>query len=289
MPSRKGLAVLTASALLFLPGMLFSAPVKVVAAENFYGDIVSQLGGSLVTVTSILSDPNVDPHEYETNVATAKLIASADLIVENSGGYDDWMDKLASASGKPRRLVKAYDLAPTKLPENEHVWYQPQNVRALAVALSAELKRLLPQDTAALDARLKAFLERLKTVDDKIAALKGKFFGVPVALTETIYLYQTGPLGLNVLTPFAFQKAVAEGDDPPAAQAVLAENQIRNGQVKALIFNTQTSTPATAKLLDLAKKASIPVVAVTETMPVGETYQSWMLKQLSALERALIR
>src|SRR5271157_4658233 len=132
--------------------------VNVVAAENFYGNIVSQLGGEKVNVTSILSDPNVDPHEYESSVDDAKAIAVADLVIENSGGYDDWMDKLLSGSPNPKRvLLKGFDIAPTKLPDNEHVWYNVDNVQAIAQAVTDSLSRLDPGDKAIFAGNLKTF------------------------------------------------------------------------------------------------------------------------------------
>ena len=131
------------------------AIIKVVAAENFYGNIVAQLGGEKVSVTSILSDPNVDPHEYESSVEDAKAIALADLVIENSGGYDDWMDKLLSASTSARRvLIKGFDIAPTKLPDNEHVWYNVDNVQAIAQAVTDSLKKLDPADAVLFSQRI---------------------------------------------------------------------------------------------------------------------------------------
>lgn len=274
--------------LLVTIGGVQASPVTVVAAENFYGNVVSQLGGTRVSVLSILSDPNIDPHEYESNVENAKAIATADLIIENSGGYDDWMDKLVSASPNPHRiLLKGFDLAPIHLPDNEHVWYNPENVKAIAQALSESLKQLDPMGRQVYDKNLGTFLLQVQAVTDKLNSLKAKFAGTPIALSETIFLYQAGPIGLKVLTPFEFQKAVAEGNDPPAADATITETQIREKQVKLLVFNAQTITPETDKLKSLAKEAGLPVVAVTETMPLVENYQTWMLRQLTSLEMAL--
>src|ERR1700745_1950217 len=99
-----------------------SVAINVVAAENFYGDIVKQLGGSHVSATSIISNPNVDPHQYESNAQNAITVSKAQLVIETSGGYDDWMDKILSGSPNSNRLlVKAFDIAQVKLPENEHV------------------------------------------------------------------------------------------------------------------------------------------------------------------------
>ncbi len=265
-----------------------SSTINVVAAENFYGDIVKQLGGSHVSVTSIISNPNVDPHEYESSVKTAIQVSKAQLVIENGGGYDAWMDRILSGSPNSNRLVlKGFDVAQVKLPENEHVWYGIDNAATIAQAITNDLKKLDPTDAATFDSNLQVFMQSLHPILQKIAAIKSKYAGTPVGLTETIYLYQAVPLGLNVLTPFEFQKAMAEGNEPPADTVVTAENQITHHQIKVLIYNEQTITPSTTKLENDAMAQNIPIVPVTETMPPGKTYQTWMLDQLNVLEQAL--
>ena len=262
--------------------------INVVAAENFYGDIVKQLGGSHVSVTSIISDPNIDPHEYESNVQTAIQVSKAQLVIENSGGYDDWMDKILSGSPNSNRLVlKGFDVAQVKLPENEHVWYSIDNAAIIAQAITDDLKKLDPADAATFENNFQMFKQSLQPIQQTIHAIKSKYAGTPVGLTETIYLYQAVPLGLTVLTPFEFQKAMAEGNDPPADTFVTAENQITHHQIKVLIYNEQTITPSTTKLENDARAQNIPIVPVTETMPPGKTYQTWMLDQLNTLEQDL--
>jgi zinc/manganese transport system substrate-binding protein len=262
--------------------------ITVVAAENFYGNLASQLGGSHVAVTSILSDPNVDPHAYQSNVNTAIMVSRANLVIENGAGYDDWMDKiLSSAPNSNRLLLKGYDLAPTHLPENEHVWYSFANITVIAQAITTDFKRLDPADAAAFDHNLQVFTQSLQPLQQKIATINTKYHGVPVGLTETIYLYQAQPEGLNVLTPFEFEKALAEGNDPPADTVITATNQINHHQIKVLIYNVQTITPVTTNLENLAKAQNIPIVPVSETMPAGKTYQTWMMDQLNALQTAL--
>jgi zinc/manganese transport system substrate-binding protein len=160
-------------------------------------------------------------------------------------------------------------------------------MQSIAQAITADLKKLDAADAAAFDSNLQTFAKSLKQIQQKIDEIKGKYAGRPVGLTETIYLYQTGPLGLNVLTPFEFQKAMAEGNDPPADTVVTAENQINHHLIKVLIYNEQTVTPSTTKLQNDARAQNIPIVPVTETMPPGKTYQTWMLDQLNALEMAL--
>ena len=265
-----------------------SSTIKVIAAENFYGDIAKQVGGSYVSVTSIISNPNVDPHEYESSVKTAIQVSQAQLVVENGGGYDDWMDKLLSGSPNPNRItVNAFNIAQIKLPENEHVWYSVDNAATIAQTIASDLEKLDPLHTSTFEQNVLAFKQSLQPTQQKIAAIKAKYAGTPVGLTETIYLYQAVPLGLNVLTPFAFQKAMAEGNEPPADTVVIAENQITHHQIKVLIYNVQTITPSTTKLQHDARAQNIPVVPVTETMPPGKTYQTWMLDQLNVLEQAL--
>lgn len=284
------------SALFLVVSLTFLSPaagaaetkVKIVAAENFYGNIAEQIGGDQVAVTSILSDPNVDPHEYESNVDDAKAIADADLVIENSGGYDDWMDKLLSASPSAKRvLLKGFDIAVQKLPDNEHIWYEVDNARAVAHALADNLAKIDAADAAVFKKNRQVFDNSLAAIRQKIVQLKRKYAGTPVGLTETIFLYQSGPLGLTMLTPFEFQKSIAEGNDPPADAAAEAESQVTEKKIKLLIYNEQTVTPITTKLQDEAKAEGIPILPVTETMPSALNYQNWMLSQLAALDRAL--
>jgi zinc/manganese transport system substrate-binding protein len=265
-----------------------SQVIQVVAAENFYGDIVKQLGGSHVAVTSILSNPNVDPHEYESNVQTAVAVSKAQLVVENGNGYDAWMDRLLSASPNNSRVVLVgANIADHKLPDNPHVWYGIENMPAIAQAITAALKKLDTADASTFDSNLATFKQTLVLLEQKIREINKKYRGTPVALTETIYLYQAVPEGLAVLTPFDFQKAIAEGNDPPADTVIEANNQITRKEVKILIYNSQTVTPITTNLQNEAKNLNIPVVPVSETMPPGKTYQTWMIDQLNTLQQSL--
>jgi zinc/manganese transport system substrate-binding protein len=262
--------------------------IRVVAAENFYGDIVRQLGGKHVAVTSLLSNPNVDPHEYSSSVRDAEAVSDADIVVKNGGGYDDWMDKLLSATPNSERTVlSGFDLATTKLPDNEHVWYSIDNIKGIATAITGALKAKDAADASTFAHNLQTFTQSLQPIQQKMDEIKQKYAGTPVGLTETIFLYQSGPLGLKMMTPFAFQKAIAEGNDPPADLVATVNEQISQGQIKVLIYNAQTVTPVTTKLQNDASARHIPIVPVTETMPIGQTYQQWMLGQLNALEQAL--
>ena len=264
------------------------ALINVVAAENFYGSIAAQIGGARTAVTSILSDPNIDPHEYESSVADARAVAAADLIIENGGGYDDWMDRLLSASPRSRRvLLKAFDIAPKRLPDNEHVWYDLDNAQAVAEAVADGLKRLDPANAVLYAANLRAFHTSLSTVRQKMTQIRERWKGTPIGLTETIFLYQSNPMGLTVLTPLEFQKAITSGNDPPADTVAAAVNQVKGKKIRVLVCNVQTISPIITRLQGEAKTAGIPVVAVTETMPAASNYQDWMMSQLLALEKAL--
>lgn len=269
-------------------GTSSSKVIKVVAAENFYGDVVKQLGGSHVNVTSILSDPNVDPHEYTSNVQTAAKVSSADLVIKSGLGYDDWMDKLLSGSPNANRIVlTGGTLANHPLPDNPHVWYGVNNMPAIAQAITNALKKLDSADSSTFDKNLTTFTQSLTPLQQKIDEIHSRYNGTPIALTETIYLYQTTPEGLKVLTPFEFMKANAEGTDPPANTVAAINNEINQKQAKILIYNVQTVTPITTNVQNEAKKQNIPVVPVSETMPPSKTYQTWMMGQLDTLETAL--
>jgi len=262
--------------------------VAVVAAENFYGDIVQQLGDGHVSVVSILSDPTVDPHEYESSVQNAIAVSRAQLVIENGDDYDTWMDRLVAASPNPKRvMLVAADVARTKLPDNPHFWYSLEDIQTIAQAITASLEGIDPGHKADYDRSLVAFQESLAPIRGKMTEIGSKYAGTPVGLTETIFLYQSEPIGLKVLTPFEFQKAIAEGNDPPADTVLTTDDQIANHQVKILIYNTQTVTPVTINLTQEATKFHIPIVPVTETMPPGKHYQGWMLDQLAALQQAL--
>ena len=283
-----GLSACTGTGAPSIAGMPVTGTISVVAAENFYGDIVQQLGAGHVSVVSILSDPNIDPHEYESSVQNGIAVSQAQLVIQKGEDYDTWMDKLLSAAPNPNRIdLIAANLAKTKLTDNAHVWYSIDNIQTIAGTITAALEKIDPAHKAAFEAALTAFDQSLLPIQQKISELKSKYAGTPVGLTETIFLYQTGPIGLNVLTPFEYEKAIAEGNDPPADTVVTANNQINQHLVKVLIYNVQTVTPLTTNLQNAAKLNNIPIVPVSETMPQGKTYQAWMLDQLNSLQKAL--
>ena len=239
-------------------------------------------------MTSILSDPNVDPHEYESDVQDGIAITNANIVIENGLEYDTWMDKLIGAAPNPDRIViTAGNIVPDPLPENPHVWYGIDNISAVAGAIEAVLVKTDPADASIFSANLATFNASLVPITVKMNEIKAQYAGTPVGLTETIYLYQTGPMGLDVLTPIAFERAIAEGNDPSAQDVNTTNQQIAKKQLKVLIYNSQTVTPITTNLENAATAENIPVVPVSETMPPNDTYQTWMMAELNALDAAL--
>lgn len=263
--------------------------IDVVAVENFYGDIVSQLGGSRVKVTSIITDPNTDPHEYESNTADAKAVAAARLVVENGVGYDGFMDKLLSASpNENRTVINAGGLLGKKEGDNPHVWYSVDGMQQVADRVTAALQELDPATQADFAARNQRFKASLQPLNDRIAAIKAKYEGMHLTQTEPVFGYMGAALGLQI-DDGEFQHAIEEGNDPSPASVAAIDGEITSHAVKALLYNSQTTSPATTNVKNLAMKNGIPIVGVSETEPAGKTYQAWMLMQLDALEKALER
>src|SRR5438309_156882 len=261
--------------------------VAVVAAENFYGDLVGQIGGDHVAVTSIIVDPSVDPHEYEVSAKDGAAVANARLVIQNGLGYDSFMARLTKASPRrDRKLIVVGSLMGRKDGDNPHVWYDPATMPRLAQVVADTLVGLDPANAASYRSWLGAFTASMKRLNDEVARLRARYAGTPVGATEPVFGYMSDALGLRVLTPRAFQKAVEEGEEPPAAAVVQMEDQLRTHRVRVLLYNLQTVTPITTKVRQRAKHLGIPVVGVTETEPPGKTYQQWMLGQLAQLDAA---
>ena len=264
-----------------------AAPIKVVAAENVYGDIAAQIGGANVAVTSILTSPTQDPHEFEASAATARLLADARLVIYNGADYDPWVAKLLGASRSASRVtVEVAKLVDKKSGDNPHIWYAPAAVGALAAALAARLTELDPTARETYAGRLATFEASMQPLRDKIAALRTKYAGTPVTATEPLFDYMADALGLKMRNG-RFQLAVMNGTEPSAAAIAAFEKDLRTRTVKVLLYNTQTTQALAERMRTIAKEVGVPVVAISETEPTGQTYQAWMLAQLDALERAL--
>ncbi len=264
--------------------------VRVVAAENFWGDIARQLGGDRAEVRSIISDPSADPHLYESNAGDAAALGDAQVVIFNGLDYDDVLDKLlATSSPAGRRVVTAAEvLHVTGNDANPHLWYDVPRVAEVARAIVAQLTAAEPTAKAQFEANLAAFETALRPVLDAIATIKRKYPHAPVAYTERVpeYLLQSG--GLDVLTPSGFARAIEDGSEPSPADTQAMNTLLAEHRVKVLLYNAQATSPVTEHARDLAKRGGIPVVGVTETIPKTEAdYQSWQLHQVQALLAAL--
>ncbi len=262
-------------------------PVKVVAAESVYGDLASQIGGANVAVTSILSSPDEDPHLFEATPGAARAVAAARIVIVNGAGYDPWMEKLIGAHRSPGReeiLVGA--LIDRKAGDNPHLWYDPAAMKAAATALAADLAAVDPAHKEAYERGEMKFLDSLKPLDDKIAAMRKSYAGQPVAASEPVFGYQAALIGLKVRDE-KYALAIQNNAEPTPSEVAAFETDLKGRKVKAMLYNAQASEPAVAKLVELAKANGIPVVGVSETEPRGSTYQEWMIGQLNALDRAL--
>lgn len=266
-----------------------SSTLQVIAGENFWGDIAAQLGGSHAKVQSVVTDPNADPHEYESNTNDARAVATANLVILNGAGYDDWGQKLIQASpNQGRKVLVVSDLLGKKSGDNPHFWYDPDYVTKVADQITAEYKSLDSADSGYFDEQRSVFTTSLQPYTRRLAEIKQKFSGVPVGATESIFVYLAGYLGLNLISPPEFMQAVAEGNDPPAQTVATFQNQIARKQIKVLVYNVQTATAVTTNLKIQATQQAIPVVGVSETLqPVTATFQEWQDSQLVALENAL--
>jgi zinc/manganese transport system substrate-binding protein len=261
--------------------------IKVVAAENVYGDIASQIGGGHVTVTSILSNPNQDPHEFEASAATARAIADAKLVVYNGADYDPWVAKLLAASkSTSREVIEVAKLVHKKSGDNPHIWYHPAAADALATALAAQLGRADPAHRQDYADRLASFESSMRAFHNKIAALRKQYSGTPVTATEPLFDYMAEALGLEMRNG-GFQLAVMNATEPSAAAIAAFERDLRTKAVKVLLYNTQTSQALAKHMRAIAAEVGVPVVPIAETEPAGQRYQQWMLSQLEAVERAL--
>jgi zinc/manganese transport system substrate-binding protein len=262
--------------------------ITVTGAENFYADLLHQIGGSNLKVYTFLSDPSADPHLYESNAGDARAVADSRLVIENGLGYDSFMEKLLRASPDPNRVViNVQKLIGTQEGANVHIWYDPTVMPRVAQAVAAALVELDPAHAPAYTSNLATFLGSLKPLNDEVAALKRRYAGVPVAFTEPVFAYMADAIGLSVKSPREFMKAVEEGNDPPSAAMAAEQDLITKHQVKALLYNNQAETKVTTKIKDLATRNGIPVVGVSETAPPRKTFQDWQLSQLRDLERAL--
>ncbi|MEY9965912.1 zinc/manganese transport system substrate-binding protein [Streptacidiphilus sp. MAP12-16] len=266
--------------------------IQVAAAENFWGSIAAQLGGSHAHVTSIITNPNTDPHSYEPTAADARTVTTAQYVVVNGIGYDAWADKLLSTNpGSGRTELKVGDLVGIQPGGNPHRWYSPDNVHQVIEQITADYKKTDPSDASYFDQQKTAFeTQTLSQYNQLISDIKAKYAGTPIGASESIVTPLADGLGLKLLTPATFLSAMSEGTDPTAADKATIDQQIKSKQIKVYVYNSQNSTPDVVAQVNLAKSEGIPVATVTETLaPVGATFQQWQTTQLQGIEAALAK
>jgi zinc/manganese transport system substrate-binding protein len=270
------------------PGSCPGPVLHVIAVENQYGSLVSRLGGQGVRFRSVITNPDADPHEFQTNFQVVHDYQTAQLIVENGLGYDDFSDKILETIPRKPKVVNAGDVLGLKTGDNPHVWYDPDAVDRLCRAITAALKGLNPAGSEYFDSRAKDYAGRLAPYHEAIASIRKRFAGTPVGATESIFTPMARATGLDLISPPGLMNAVAEDANPSVQDVALFQRQIKEKKIKVLVYNNQTNGNLTSQLREMAQKESIPVVGVSETLtPVDATFEDWQISQLKALESAL--
>jgi zinc/manganese transport system substrate-binding protein len=267
--------------------------IPVVASTNVYGDLAEHIGGGKVQVTSVISDPDQDPHSYEANTQNQLALSKAKVVIENGGGYDDFIDRMLKSGDASAEVINAVKVSGKTAPAGgeltEHVWYDFPTVARLADRIAAALAKADPADAAIFTENAKGFEEKLKPLEQKEARIKADHRGERVAITEPVPLYLLQAAGLENATPEEFSEAIEEGDDVSARTLQETLALFTGKKVKALVYNEQTSGPQTEKAEQAARAAGIPVVPVTETLPHGKDYVGWMTANVDALASALAK
>jgi len=264
-------------------------PVRIVAAENFYGDIARQIGGRDVIVSSVLSNPDQDPHLFEASPSVGRSIAAAQIVILNGIDYDPWMEKMvAAARSANRKTIVVAELAGRKTGDNPHIWYDLAAVGALAEELTATLSAADPAHKSDYERRLAVFEASLQPIRAKMETLRQQAAGAPVTATEPVFGYMLDAVGMKVKNQ-SFQVAVMNNTEPTASDIARFEDDLRAHRVKLLIYNSQATDVIADRMQKIARTAGIPVVAVTETEPAGKDYQAWIAGELDELNRALLK
>jgi zinc/manganese transport system substrate-binding protein len=264
--------------------------LPVVAAENFWGSIASQLGGDKVAVSSIITNPATDPHSYEPTASDGIALARSRFAIVNGIGYDGWATKLLDANASSSQVVLTVgDLLGLKTGDNPHQWYSPSSVQRVVNQIVADYKRLDPKDSAYFE-RQRALFEtkRLAAYHSLIATIRTHYAGVPVGYSESIFRPLGDALGLRLMTPPSFADAIAEGSDVSAGDKQTVDTQAQDHQIKVWVYNSQNATPDVQRVNQLARAASIPIATITETLsPASVTFEQWQVAELQSLQRAL--
>jgi zinc/manganese transport system substrate-binding protein len=265
--------------------------VRVVVAENFWGSIARQIAGPDADVTSIITSPDTDPHDYEPTPDDARAIASANLVIENGIGYDPWAQQLVDAAGGSGRvLLNVGDVLGIPNGGNPHQWYSQTAVVQIVDRIARDLGKVDPEHRARYDARRRSFLDTGLTQYKSLVAQIKVYAGTPIGGSESIVSVLADTLGLRLLSPRSFVDAVAEGNEPTASDKATVDEQIRRHEIKVFIFNSQNATPDVQRLVDEARREHIPVATVTETLvPANATFQQWQERQFRGVLAALVK
>lgn len=267
-----------------------SRVIQVVAAENFWGSIAAQVGGRHARVVSIITSPTADPHVYEPTAADARTIVQSQLVIENGVGYDPWAARmLATSSGQT--VLDVGEVVGVSVGGNPHRWYNPADVQAVIATLVADFSRIDPADRAYFRAQAARFDHiALRRYHALISTIRSKYAGTPVGASESIFAMLAPALGLKLITPDSFLKAISEGTDVTAADKLTIDNQIRKHLIKIYIYNSQNITHDVQVQLAEAKAQHIPTATITETLvPPTSSYQAWQVRQLQGIEAALAK
>lgn len=264
--------------------------LEVVAAENFWGSLAAQLGGGEVRVRSIIVNPATDPHSYEPTAGDARTMAGARLAIVNGLGYDEWASKLLAASPLEGRVVLDVGaMLGLHAGANPHRWYFPADVEAVVRQITRDYQRLDPAASSYF-ARRERELETVgfARYDALRRAIRARYAGTPVGYSESIFEGLGEDLGLRLLTPYSFVKAIAEGGEVTAQDKRTVDSQAETRRIAVWVFNSQNVTPDVQRANELARAAGIPIATVTETLsPAGDTFEQWQVSELEGLRRAL--
>jgi zinc/manganese transport system substrate-binding protein len=273
--------------------------IHIVAGENFWGSLVSQLGGNRTTVLSIVTDPNADPHEYEANVSDAQAIANAQFVIVNGVGYDDWALHLIASSDSSNQVVlnvgnlNGVSVTGGIVTGNPHMWYNPVYVNHTVAAMYSILVSIQPSSRSYFQANYAALNVSLGQLYARANSIRSAFAGVPVAATESIFVYLANYTGLDLVSPPAFMKAIAEGNDPPTQSVITFQCQLQSGKVAVLVYNQQTVSPITSNMEKVAAESNTTTVGITETIQppavegMNTTFQEWMGSEYLQIYNAL--
>ncbi|MEN9946266.1 MAG: hypothetical protein RLZZ293_652 [Pseudomonadota bacterium] len=283
---RKLLLMLSLSGLSILS--VHASPITVIAAENFYGELVREIGGDQVKVQSIISNPDADPHLFTTSPALNRSLSKAQIIIYNGAGYDSWMEQMLATNSRNNQvsLIKVADLVGVKDGENPHLWYKPETFPKLANLIATKLIQLNPQSKTTITNNLNNFLAEHAKVIQLIAQTKAKYQGTPVTATEPVYGYMAQALGLTMLGN-DFQWKIMNDTEPTPQIIASYQNLLTHKKVKILFYNNQVTEPVTKNMQELAKQQKIQVVGVSETMPNQLTVNHWLRNEIQATTKAL--